>query len=146
QEDGQELRTARDELELRVQERTTQLTAANKELEAFSYSVSHDLRAPLRHIGGFSNLLQEDPSIQHSDTGRRYLASIIDSAKHMGRLIDDLLAFSRMGRSELLRSPLHLNQMIDEIRRDLKTDIETRTIAWNIEKLPVVQGDPSMMR
>jgi signal transduction histidine kinase len=146
QNDEQALRRARDDLERRVEERTTQLTAANKELEAFSYSVSHDLRAPLRHIGGFSNLLLEDPVIKQSESGSRYLNTIVDSARHMGRLIDDLLAFSRMGRAELMRTTVDLNKMVEDIQKDLSLDLKDRKIEWKIESLPKVLGDPSMLK
>lgn len=141
-----EIHRLNSELEQKVVERTAQLTAANKELESFSYSVSHDLRAPLRHISGFSDLLQKNAENRLDQTDRRYLNTIVESARHMGRLIDDLLAFSRMGRAELSKSTLNLNRLIEEVRNDLKMDNEDRDIVWDIGPLPEVRGDPSLMR
>ncbi len=122
------------------------LEAANKELEAFSYSVSHDLRAPLRHIDGYAALLRQ--SVEHSlnDKAARYLQTISDSAKQMGQLIDDLLVFSRMGRQEMLRTTVNLDQLIKNILSDLRLDLQGRDISWTIAALPEVQGDPAMLR
>ena len=134
------------ELEQRVKERTAQLEAANSELEAFSYSVSHDLRAPLRHIGGFANLLSEDCAAALNDDGRRYLETISDSVKQMGDLIDDLLRFSRMGRVEMRYAQVDMADLICEVRKALQDETAGRHIEWEIEPLPEVRGDRSMLR
>ncbi len=129
-----------------LQRRGELLEAANKELEAFSYSVSHDLRAPLRHIDGYAALLRK--SVEHSlnDKAARYLRTISDSAKQMGQLIDDLLVFSRMGRQEMLHTAVDLDQVIKNILSDLRLDLQGREISWTIAGLPEVQGDPAMLR
>ncbi len=122
------------------------LRAANAELEAFSYSVSHDLRAPLRHIEGFSGMLEKHASASLDPTGRRYLAVIADSARRMGVLIDDLLAFARIGRAEMHRLPVRLDELVHDTRQALAREIGERSIAWDIAPLPVVEGDPNLLR
>jgi light-regulated signal transduction histidine kinase (bacteriophytochrome) len=122
------------------------LQAANKELEAFSYSVSHDLRAPLRHIDGYAALLSKTAGEALNEKARRYLQTISDSAKQMGQLIDDLLVFSRMGRQEMLHSTVNLNQLIKTVIHDLRLDLQGTTISWTIGSLPEVPGDPAMLR
>jgi signal transduction histidine kinase len=132
--------------EQRVNERTSQLEAANKELEAFSYSVSHDLRAPLRHIDGFVDMLRKDSTQNSSASSQRYLGIISDSAKRMGALIDDLLVFSRMGRSEMHRSSVNTDELVAEVMREMTNDFEGRNIEWDIAPLPEVNGDRAMFK
>jgi light-regulated signal transduction histidine kinase (bacteriophytochrome) len=129
-----------------LQRRGELLEAANKELEAFSYSVSHDLRAPLRHIDGYASLLSKAAGGALNDKASRYLQTISDSAKQMGQLIDDLLVFSRMGRQEMLHTTVNLDQLVKTILYDLRLDLQGRTISWTIEPLPEVPGDPAMLR
>jgi signal transduction histidine kinase/HAMP domain-containing protein len=134
------------QLEARVVQRTSQLEAANKELEAFSYSVSHDLRAPLRHIDGFAGLLARQAAASLDTNGKRYIGIISGAAKQMGRLIDDLLAFSRTGRAELRHASVDQNDLVAGIIREGRYDREDRPIEWLISPLPKVVGDGSMLR
>jgi PAS domain S-box-containing protein len=142
----EQIRQLNSELEQRVQKRTEQLESANKELEAFSYSVSHDLRAPLRHINGFVEILQSTAGAALDEENRRFLDTIAESARQMGRLIDDLLAFSRMGRTELRFMPVKLDNILSEALRELQQESRNRDVRWNIGALPTVQGDPAMLR
>ncbi|MEQ1792692.1 MAG: ATP-binding protein [Nitrospira sp.] len=138
--------TARRKVAAELQLRGELLEAANKELEAFSYSVSHDLRAPLRHIDGYASLLSKAVGDSLNDKAKRYLQTISDSAKQMGQLIDDLLVFSRMGRQEMLHTTVNLDQLIKTILYDLRLDLQGREISWTIDTLPEVPGDPAMLR
>jgi signal transduction histidine kinase len=134
------------ELEQRVSKRTVQLEAANKELEAFCYSVSHDLRAPLRHIDGYVDLLVSRCRDGLSEKGLHYVATIADSARQMGKLIDDLLQFSRTGRAEMSPTLLDMHKILEEARVILEESYAGRTIEWNIGKLPSVSGDYPLLR
>jgi len=133
-------------LETRVAERTSQLEASNKELEAFSYSVSHDLRAPLRHVSGYVELLAKHFQSELSEKGLHYLDSIADSAHQMGKLIDDLLQFSRTGRAEMHMSQLDMNGIVLEAIESVRKDSPDRAIEWVAGKLPPVSGDEATLR
>jgi PAS domain S-box-containing protein len=133
------------ELEQRVVERTAQLEAANKELEAFAYTVSHDLRAPLRHISGFVEMLQEQSDAVLDDKSRHYIETILYSSERMGMLIDGLLSFSRLGRRELFWKQVDLNVLVREIMHEVESETKGRTINWKIGELPVVSADPTLM-
>ena len=157
------LRQARDSLQVEVEQRrhreeeirklnqelgkrAAELEATNKELESFAYSVSHDLRAPLRHMVGYSELLQRQASSSLDEKSRRFIQTILNSAKRMGNLIDDLLAFSRIGRAETKKTKVDLRQLVDEVVAEIGQDTKGRDIAWKIGALPVCYGDRSMLR
>ncbi|WP_224247837.1 ATP-binding protein [Hyalangium gracile] len=141
-----EVRRLNQLLERRVQERTAELVEANKELESFSYTVSHDLRAPLRHITGFAQLLEKRVGPQLDATARRYVTTISEAARQGGKMVDDLLAFSRMGRAELNKSPVVLRELVAEVQRELAPDAEGRKVEWRVSSLPEVQADQSLLR
>jgi PAS domain S-box-containing protein len=134
------------ELEERVLERTAELQALNLELETFSYSVSHDLRAPLRHITGFVKLLQKGVASSLSKTNLQYLTTISESAERMGELIDNLLAFSRVGRMELQKTEFDLAALVKETVGGFATETDERNIVWEIGPLPAVWADPVLLR
>jgi PAS domain S-box-containing protein len=141
-----QVRELNEALELRVAERTLELEEANKELESFSYSVSHDLRAPLRHITGFAQLLERRAKGSLDEVSLGHLKTISDAAKEGGRLVDDLLAFSRMSRKEMKKVPVDLAALVEEERRELAPEIGDRSIAWTVGALPEVTADPSLLR
>lgn len=141
-----DVRRQNEALEQRVAERTAELEQANRELEAFSYSVSHDLRAPLRHVLGFVEILQRDAPHELSPTHRHQLANVASAARRMGELIDDLLDFSRIGRSELQKRPVNLAKLVEVAREDLRAETKGRDIEWDVHDLPVVRVDRSLLR
>jgi len=145
-ESEQSLATTNRSLETRIRQRTVELEDANNELEAFSYSVSHDLRAPLRHIDGFAELMTEECGSRLNVDGRRYLGIISESVKQMGKLIDDLLAFSRMGRVEMRQTRVSMAALVKQVVQELAGDIDGRKIEWEVHSLPDVRGDSSMLK
>jgi K+-sensing histidine kinase KdpD len=157
------LRQARDHLQVEVEQRAhredeirrlnqelakraTELEATNKELEAFAYSVSHDLRAPLRHVIGYSELLQKQANPLLEDRSRRYIQTILESSKRMGNLIDDLLAFSRIGRADAKKTAVNLEKLVREVVAELGQETMGRDISWKIGALPTCYGDRSMLK
>ena len=133
------------ELELRVQRRTAQLEAANRELESFSYSVSHDLRAPLRAIDGFSRILLKDHAGPLDAEGQRLLNIIRANTQKMGQLIDDLLAFSRLGRREMKVTGLDMETLVHNVIEELQNTLEDRKVEWDLKPLPATRADRTLM-
>jgi PAS domain S-box-containing protein len=142
----EQIRTLNVDLENRVAERTAELEAANKELEAFSYSVSHDLRAPLRHIQGFVEILQGTRETCSVAEAQQHLKTIAESAGQMSRLIDDLLAFSRTARAELRKTRFSLKDLVSSAIQDLSHECMNRDVEWLIHDLPDVDADPGLLR
>lgn len=135
------------ELNASLQARSLDLEGANRELEAFSYSVSHDLRAPLRHIDYFSSSLHKVLPPEAIDArAQRYIQTISNSARTMGQLIDDLLSFARISRTEIRRVPVQLSEIVAETRSALQTEINGRSVSWEVAQLPEVLGDSSLIR
>jgi light-regulated signal transduction histidine kinase (bacteriophytochrome) len=129
-----------------VQERTTELVTANKELDAFSYSVSHDLRAPLRAMDGFARMLEADYGERLDEEGRRLLGVVIGSASRMGQLIDDLLAFSRLGRQPLKTQPVKVDDLVHQIIEEQQADREGRRIDFSVGKLGMAEADLALLK
>lgn len=142
----EEIRRLNTELEQRVVLRTAELAATNRELEAFTYSVSHDLRAPLRHIDGFAQILQEELGQNAEPSALHYLRRIRKGTQNMGKLVDDLLNFARVGRQELQRQLTDLNAIVDEVILDLKPECDGRQIQWLIGRLPPGFCDPALIK
>jgi len=130
----------------RMQEKSRELSAANQELDAFSYTVSHDLRAPLRHVQGYIELLERDAAGKISDKASRYLDIISNSAETMDKLIDDLLAFSKLGRGDLHETAVDMRMLVDACIAEMGPDTQGRIIEWMLAPLPTVSGDPALLR
>ncbi len=140
------LRELYTDLERKVAERTADLEKANRELESFSYTVSHDLRAPLRHINGFFEMFRREMGDMPNEKARHYMEVISDSVKRMGQLIDDLLTFSRMGRADLAVKPVDMESLAGNVVKDLSDEIKARSISVSRNPLPAAKGDMAMLR
>ncbi len=134
------------ELEAKVKKRTAELEASNKELESFSYSVSHDLRAPLRHINGYVDLLNEKFKTELPEKAQHYLNVISKASKQMGVLIDELLLYSRTGRQELNRSDVNVNELINDILEKFHFELQTRKVEWDIVLMPNIYADYILLK
>jgi signal transduction histidine kinase len=139
------LKEANNKLEKRVQQRTAELETANKELESFSYTVSHDLKAPLRAINGFTDILVKKYNDKLDDKGKEIAGIIVANAKKMGRLIEDLLEFSRIGRKDLTLNVVSMDTIVDQVLAETKRAYEGREVTVNKEPLPEVHGDPNLL-
>jgi two-component system, sensor histidine kinase and response regulator len=142
----QKFRKLNEELEQRIKDRTAELEVANQDLEAFSYSVSHDLRAPLVHLHGFSSLLLENHASHLDEQGNRYLQNIKHGATRMSALIDDLLMLAKVSRQGLRVRDVGLNELVEDVAKELKEESSEREVEWRIAPLPFVKCDYGLMR
>ncbi len=141
-----QLRRENAALDARVRERSAELEAANRDLDAFASSVAHDLHAPTRHVNGYAQILLQRYAAELSPEAQGHLRVIADAAERMGHLIADLLAFSRLARAEMQRQPVALDALVARLRHELKFETENREIVWEVAPLPVVPADESMLR
>lgn len=141
-----DLRLRNAALERKIRERTNQLEVANKELEAFAYTVSHDLRAPLRHIAGYTQIILRSNESQLAEKDREVFDHIVKATDRMAQLIEDLLAFSRLATGELKRGPVDTQALVEEVLQELKPEYESRPILWEKAALPPLQADPGLLR
>ena len=142
----EEVRRLNAELERRVEMRTAELQATNEELESFTYSVSHDLRAPLRHVDGYAQILQEEFGPELSPDGQEFTRKIRQGSQNMGRLVDDLLNLSRLGKQELTRNPVALQSLVEEAMAEVKLEAPGREIEWQIGELPRLDCDAGLVK
>ena len=142
----QQIRKLNEELEQRVRLRTAELEAANKELEAFSYSVSHDLRAPLRHVDGFSRILVESQGDKLDEEGQRYVHEILEATERMTGMIEDLLRLAQIGRQELRLQKTSIRDLIDDVLAGLKREVCERRIEWKVGALPSLECDRGLIK
>jgi light-regulated signal transduction histidine kinase (bacteriophytochrome) len=129
-----------------LEDRNAELALSNREMEAFTYSVAHDLRAPLRHVQAFSKMLAEELGSDAPPAAQEFLTEIIDSTRDMGRMVDDLLSLARLGRKELIIQVTGCMSLVQEVLRDMKHEIGDREIHWHIANLPYIDCDPSLMK
>ena len=128
-----------------LEQRVNELKVANRELDAFTYSLAHDLRAPLRHMHGFAELLRERWHEKLDDDGRHFLGKVLTSSREMGTLVDDLLNFSRLGRVEVQAGEVNPRELVDRARRELEPEVEGRSITWEIGPLPGLRADSALL-
>ncbi len=142
----EEVRRLNEELEERVAQRTADLVAANQDLESFTYSVSHDLRAPLRHIHGYTQLLEEEFGAALPEGARNFAKKIKQSSQNLGQLVDDLLNLSRVGKKVISRRPVDLNKLVDEAMIEVKPEAGDRHVEWDIHELSPAECDPRFIK